>query len=673
MPFKELTLSSKSESKHPVLIWATGTDQTHDFFNQAWLEFTGSQTDENSERRWLQFIHQDDLPLFELTLERAQNSQQSFQMELRLRKHDGTFRWMQCNAVPRPDLDGQFSGFIATNVDIHDQLTERTEQITHEENYDLLIQCISLGIWDWIDISHEEQWWSPRFYQLLGYRDQEIESSFNTFQRLLHPDDLERTLQAISDTQNFDVPFDIEFRLRIKGGEYHWFHSTARTIRDSAGNAHRMIGSIADIHRRVLAEEELEASRKRADLAHTEKETFLALMSQEVRTPLSAILGFSEILTESATDTETLNTAETIHTNSQCLLDTLNDFLDLSKIEEGLLDIELFDCDPVTVIENVHAHMTKKAEFKGLNFDVKYASEIPHSIKSDPIRLKQILTTQIGTAIKLTKSGDVTLTVETITAADGTHQLSFQITNTDTDLSIDQLTNLYTPYRLTDELRTHPVSGLGMGLAVTKHLTEMLGGTIQVKSQDNFSTTVELSVAVGDISQSRMETVTASKRLKEFKAYKSSHDFLHRKCHILLVEDGIYNQRLINFLLTKAGAEITIAEDGQVAIEELLKSHLAGDSIGAPFDMILMDIQMPVMDGYATTREIRALGYTKPIIALTIHAMDGDRQKCFDAGCDEYLSKPLERKKLISIINSFLKQQPGAITERPHHHKLLTR
>ncbi|WP_339735734.1 PAS domain-containing protein [uncultured Gimesia sp.] len=656
MSFNQTQELQADNSKHPVLIWASGLDQSHDFFNQAWLDFTGSEVHQNINAGWLQFIHPDDLPLFQLTYERAQTAQQSFQIEFRLKKHDGTFRWMQCNAAPRPDLTGNFSGHIATNMDIHDQLVEKSEQITYEENYELFLNCITEGIWDWIDVNSDEQWWSPRFYELLGYRDQEIGASFSTFKRLLHPDDLQATLQVLDQTLENEIPFDTEFRLRIKGGEYHWFRSTAKIIRNSNGNAVRMTGSNSNIHRQVLAEEALKETRRLAEQAQLEKETFLALMSQEVRTPLSAILGFSEILSESSDDLETQTAAETIYTNGQSLLDTINDFLDLSKLEEGLLDIEILDCCPVKVIENVRGYMVKKAEMNDLQFNVEYETEIPEIIKSDPIRLKQILTTVIGTAIKLTKKGGVKLGVKTSRIENGTHQLTFTVTNTGTELSIEQFSDLFTPYRLTDELMTHPVSGLGLGLAVSKHLTEMLGGRIQVTDQDASSTTVEITIAVGDISKLKMEKVSASKRLEEIKTYKASHDFLKQDCHILLVEDGIYNQRLINFLLTKAGAEITIVENGQQAIDELQKSREIGDPIGDPYDLILMDIQMPVLDGYSTTRQIRALGYTKPIIALTIHAMDSDRQKCFDAGCDEYMSKPLERKKLISIINSFLKK-----------------
>lgn len=656
MPFNQSHEIQSKNSRCPVLIWACGLDQSHDFFNQDWLDFTGSEISHNINDGWFHFIHPDDLSLFQLTYEKAQAAQQSFQIEFRLKKHDGTYRWMQCHAVPRPDLDGEFTGLIATNIDIHEQLVERSEQITYEESYERILDCITQGIWDWMDVNSDEQWWSPHFYELLGYRDQEIQASFSIFKRLIHPDDLERTLQVIDQALKTILPFDTDFRLRIKGGDYHWFRTTAKIIRNPNSGVVRMTGSTSDIHRQVLAEEELKKERKLAEQAQLEKDTFLALMSQEVRTPLSAILGFSEILNESSDDPETQTAAEIIHTNGQSLLDTINDFLDLSKIKAGLLDIEILDCCPVKVIENIHAYMTKKADSKGLLFNIQYETEIPETIKSDPIRLKQILTTVIGTAIKLTHEGSVTLCVETTSADNGTQQLTFRVTNTETELSSEQFSHLFNPSRLTDELLTHPVSGLGLGLAVSKHLTEMLGGSIQVKSQDASSTTVEFTIPAGDLTEVKMEKFSASKRLEEIKAKKASHDFLNQNCHILLVEDGIYNQRFIKFLLTRAGAEITIVENGQEAINELQKSQGIGDPIGYPYDLILMDIQMPVLDGYSTTRKIRALGYTKPIIALTIHAMDSDRQKCFDAGCDEYMSKPLERKKLISIINSFLKK-----------------
>ena len=222
-------------------------------------------------------------------------------------------------------------------------------------------------------------------------------------------------------------------------------------------------------------------------------------------------------------------------------------------------------------------------------------------------------------------------------------------------MTSELLNQLFSPCCLTDiEIPDYRI-GTGLGLIISQRLIELLGGSISADQYDQSGTTIKFSIATGDASEVKMEKVSVTKRLEQIKASRSTQELVKEDCRILLVEDGIYNQRLINYLLTKAGAEINIVENGQLAIDDLLQSQAIGDPPGDSYDLILMDIQMPVLDGYATTRKLRSMGFTKPIIALTAHAMTNDRQRCLDAGCDEYLSKPIDRKRLISTINSVLK------------------
>ncbi|MFH1299511.1 MAG: PAS domain-containing protein [Planctomycetota bacterium] len=639
----------------PILTWASGPDQKYYIFNQAWLDFTGSHLQQNINDGWFQFIHPDDLAFYLKSSQAAFDTTNPFQVEFRLKRHDGFYRWFLCNAVPCPNPVGEFSGYIATNTEIHDLKEIEAKQKAIKERIELFLNCTNDGIWDWIDFKTNEQWWSPHFYELIGYQDQEIEPSLDTFKRLLHPDDLQRTIQAMDAALEKDVPFDLEYRLRVKGGEYHWFRGSAKVFRNLNGDAVRMSGSLSDIHARILAEEESKAARKQAEQAIKVKDAFLSMMCHEIRTPLTSILGFSEILLESCDDPDTMKAADIIHTNGEYLLNTINDFRDLSKIEDGQFDIEILECCPVTVIENAQALLKRKAVSQNLNFEIDYETALPETIKSDPIRLKQILLNIAGIAIRYTDQGSIKLSIKTTTEIDARHSLTFTLNIIGMGMTSELLNQLFSPCCLTDiEIPDYRI-GTGLGLIISQRLIELLGGSISADQYDQSGTTIKFSIATGDASEVKMEKVSVTKRLEEIKASRSTQELVKEDCRILLVEDGIYNQRLINYLLTKAGAEINIVENGQLAIDDLLQSQAIGDPPGDSYDLILMDIQMPVLDGYATTRKLRSMGFTKPIIALTAHAMTHDRQRCLDAGCDEYLSKPIDRKRLISTINSVLK------------------
>ncbi|QDT92119.1 PAS domain-containing hybrid sensor histidine kinase/response regulator [Gimesia algae] len=655
-PTPEFVQSSVNQS---LLIWTSNSDQQFDLFNQAWLLFTNSTLEQNLNEGWQQFIHPNDLNSFLKSFQDAYAAQAGFQCEYRLKRSDGQYRWFQCHAELRPSVSTEFSGFIATSTDLlkQDQQVESTRNI--EKHLEGLLNCSSHGVWDWLDLNLTEQWWSPRFYELIGYQNQEIDSSMDTLKLLLHPDDVEHAFQAFEDALIKNTRFDLEYRLRIKGGAYHWFRCYANVLRDESGQAVRMTGSMTDIHRRVQAEEELKHSRQEANQAKADKKNFLMMMNHEIRTPLTAILGFSEMILESAQDPFTQTSAETIHINGEYLLNTINDFLDLSKIEEGRFDIELLECSPNTVIQNVRTLMSRKAELKQLNLNVAFENELPETIKSDPIRLKQILSNILGLAIKISERGSIDLNISTDSNPEGKELLLFKVSFENKGLDINQLVQLFS----SAQQKTHALSGLGgetgLGLFVSKQLAEILGGQISVyqKAGEASRTSILLSIATGMHRPGKMHPYNSSRLIREIKTSKVSYDLENRNSRILLVEDGIYNQRLINFLLSKAGAKVKVVEDGQQALDELQKNEMLDEKIGAEYDLILMDIQMPVLDGYTTTRRLRSLGFTKPVIALTANVMPGDREKCMAVGCDEYLSKPIDRLRLIKVINRCLRKE----------------
>ncbi len=394
-----------------------------------------------------------------------------------------------------------------------------------------------------------------------------------------------------------------------------------------------------------------------AEVANASKSEFLANMSHEIRTPMTAILGFSEnLLDPDLSESDRLNAINTIRRNGKHLLSIINDILDLSKIEAGKLEMECTRCSPLEMLADVKSLMRVRAEAKGLAFDVEYAGPVPETIQSDPTRLRQILINLLGNAIKFTETGGVRVAALCVNDEDRGARMQFDVIDTGVGMTAEQLARLFQPFTQADTSTTREFGGTGLGLTISKRLAEMLGGDITVESEPGKSSTFRLTVAAGPLDNVRIfDSPAEAEILKTERQDKASAARAAEQldCRILLAEDGPDNQRLISFILKKAGAAVTVAENGKVALDRALAARDEGN----PFDVILMDMQMPVLDGYQATRQLRSRGYAALIIALTAHAMAGDREKCLEAGCDDYAAKPIDRRKLIEKIASHL---PGA-------------
>ena len=385
-------------------------------------------------------------------------------------------------------------------------------------------------------------------------------------------------------------------------------------------------------------------------------------MSHEIRTPMTAILGYADLLLEdgdiSRAPEHRVELIETIRSNGDHLLSIINDILDLSKIEAGKFQLERIECSPHEVLVDVKELMMGRAIAKGIAWKVELDGPLPITISTDPTRLRQILINLVGNAMKFTEVGSVKLVARSINLGES-QALSFDIIDTGIGMSREQTEQLFSPFQQADSSMSRKFGGTGLGLTISKRFAEMLGGDISVKSELGQGSTFRLTIDAGDVNG-----VVMCDRLEKPKAKtevdglsNSATDKLLADCRLLLVEDGPDNQRLISFVLSKAGADVVTAENGLIGRDLALE---AADQ-GQPFDMILMDMQMPVMDGYTATRELRQQGYPGPVIALTAHAMAENRQECIDAGCDDFATKPIDRAKLISAIQEWLPTREPAI------------
>ncbi len=393
-------------------------------------------------------------------------------------------------------------------------------------------------------------------------------------------------------------------------------------------------------------------ARDAAEHATRTKSEFLANMSHEIRTPMTAILGFAETLLDpELTSADRLNAVHTVRRNGGHLLEIINDILDISKIEAGRIVVESIKCSPVEIVADVYSLMHARAVTKGVTLELEYPGAIPESIQSDPTRLKQILVNLVGNAIKFTDSGGVRLVTDMAEAGSGESKLTFDVIDSGIGLTEAQRDGLFQAFTQADASTTRKFGGTGLGLVISRRLSEMLGGDIAVASTPGEGSTFSVTIDTGPLDGVKM----LAGPLDEFlvgPAHTSPAETApdHLDCRILLAEDGPDNQRLITHVLKRVGAEVVVVENGKLAVEAALDAVDGGHA----FDVILMDMQMPVMDGYEATGQLRLKGYTGPIIALTAHAMREDREKCLRAGCSDYATKPVDRKALIETIERSL-------------------
>lgn len=408
--------------------------------------------------------------------------------------------------------------------------------------------------------------------------------------------------------------------------------------------------------RRKNAEDVLRLAKAAAEDASRAKSEFLANMSHEIRTPMTAILGFTDLLLDERNFQEEpekrISSIQTIQRNGSHLLSIIDDILDLSKIESGKIEIEAIPYSPFQIIEEVLSLIRVRSSEKGIALGCEFENAIPSNVLTDPIRVRQILLNLVSNAIKFTELGGVRIVARYVSG--DRPRLEFDVVDTGLGMTPEQQSRLFKPFTQADSSTTRQFGGTGLGLTISKRLANLMGGDVFiVESCAGQGTRFRAYLDIGFIESSKLidPNQVSNYRNEGVNAEANSVQTASPKavlagCNILLAEDGPDNQSLISFILKKAGAKVTIAENGQLAVDSTLDAVIAGD----PFHVVLMDMQMPVLDGYGATALLRSKGYGGHIIALTAHAMDSDRAKCISAGCDDYATKPIDRPSLIQQI-----------------------
>jgi PAS domain S-box-containing protein len=442
------------------------------------------------------------------------------------------------------------------------------------------------------------------------------------------------------------VQKDSIIRLQLPEAESRTFKTNCSPVLGDGGNYAGVLVSFDDITELEEKEVELLNSKLEAEEANKAKSSFLANMSHEIRTPMNAILGFTEILQRGyvKNEKESLKYLNTIHSSGKNLLELINDILDLSKVESGRLEVEKRMVEPYATIHEVLQMLTVKANEKGIALTFRADGAVPREIETDPVRLRQIAFNLIGNSLKFTEEGGVTVTCR-YSEAVSSSQLIMEIADTGIGMSVDALENIFDPFAQADNTVTRRFGGTGLGLAISREFARALGGDITVKSEIGKGSTFRVSLATGNLAGVDFLPPEEVNYLQEEIEAEDSYRWQFPHARVLVVDDGQENRELVKFLLEEAGLFVDEAQNGQQGVE---KATTGG------FDVVLMDVQMPVMDGFTAVGILRKQGIKIPVIALTANAMKGFEAQCLEAGYTSYLSKPINIDQFMELMSQIL-------------------
>ncbi|TVQ77651.1 MAG: PAS domain S-box protein [Phycisphaeraceae bacterium] len=627
--------------------WDWKIPEEEEFYSPSWLRMFGYEPGELPEtpETWQRLIQEDDLAsaMQAYNAHVESHGETPFYNKVRYRHKDGSTVWVLCiGRVVEWSDDGEPLRISGCHIDV--TAAQQAELCIESQKQEL--QAILDAIPGYVYYKDGQNTildLNQAAADSIGLPKEEIRN--RATEEFFPPEDAQGYLD---DDQA--VLWSGESKLGIvenyeTGGEVRHIRTDKIPLLKSDGQHDRLVVIATDIT-------EITRAKQQAEAASQAKSEFLANMSHEIRTPMTAILGYADLIMDPASCALDFEShVRTIQSNAGHLLTIINDILDMSKIEAGQMTVEHIGTDPAQIVEEVASLLRPRAVGKGIDLRIAYDTPLPTAIQSDPTRLRQILLNLTGNAIKFTEIGSVTIHAACDTIGE---RMTFRVVDTGIGMSEEQRAAIarFEAFAQADGSTTRKFGGTGLGLRISNSLATMLGGGIEVDSTPGEGSTFTVGIATGPLEGVDLRTPAQASDLlgtpgpaatvPQPASVVGEKPEPLKGLRILLAEDGPDNQRLISFHLKKAGAEVTLADNGLIAAETI--ESATPDSIP---HVVLMDMQMPELDGYSATKRLREGGCTLPIIALTAHAMEGDRQKCLNAGCDDYMTKPIDKHKLI--------------------------
>ncbi|MCG8442794.1 MAG: ATP-binding protein [Caulobacterales bacterium] len=567
----------------------------------------------------------------------------SWRGEICNRTKNGALYWVDTTIVPICDASGCIRQFASIRYDITERKSAEADARTLARKLSLATQAAGIGVWTY-DFTRDRLEWDDGMFALFGVSPKQFRGVFKDWMDRVHPDDAERAVAELQDSQNERREFATRFRIVLPGGAIR--HIAAYAGRDlTVPDAVVLTGVNWDATNLVEAVEA-------AETASRAKSEFLANMSHEIRTPLNGVLGMAAVLSQSDLSAEQTRLLNVILKSGDTLTRIVDDILDLSKIEAGKLELDEAPFDLADVVRSVTELVRLKADEKGIEFGFEVASDVETRLLGDPGRLRQILTNLITNAIKFTEAGSVRAEIaQTRSDDDGVH-LSFLVSDTGHGIAPDQIQRLLQPFTQADASTTRKHGGTGLGLSIANQLVALMGGRLALESVVGEGTTVSVDLPFRrhGIDRDRADEGAAETDDGVVDIDQTS------ELHILVVEDHETNRDVIETMLKAVGAKITTAENGQEAV-----NAWAAHS----FDVILMDIQMPVMNGVEATREIRRRECEEarprvPILAVTANVMKHQIEEYFAVGMDDCIAKPLRPHLVLKSVFAAITSQEAA-------------
>jgi PAS domain S-box-containing protein len=614
---------------------------------------------QNTYQFWLDLLHPDDRQTASNAVQDAIKNKQQAQYEFRIITPKGQLRYLKSSAVVVTDLDDNPKKMVGATYDVTETKLYEKALKESETKHRALYEMSSDAIMLWSLKTGKFVSANPATVRLFGENCEQDLLNKSPFEyasdNMIKGKSAEEYAKEIIDQAIKNGHVSTEFiHKKIDGTTFPSSVILSHIVID---NEEYIQATVRDISELKEYEQSLRKAKLQAENSDRAKSEFLANMSHEIRTPMNAIIGFTELLADEDLGEENLEKLKIIKDAGDNLLALINDILDLSKIEAGKFETEITACSIEEALGSIESMMTPKAKEKGIDFKVITATDLPKQIHTDPTRLRQCLVNLVNNAIKFTEKGYVYVNLSLVNE-NNTPMLRFDVEDSGIGIHPDKQLAIFESFTQADGSTSRKYGGTGLGLTITKQLANLLGGDLFLqKSEPNkgstFSLTTPLSpdkTTESEKNEQKTQKQRSKKQTQTAKVPISQQDQpsvtgIKFNAKILVAEDVDTNQMIIKSLLNKMGIEVTIAVDGQEALEIACREQ---------FDIILMDLQMPRKTGSQSRKSIRREGIKTPIIALTANAMKGDREKCLAQGFDEYLSKPIDRDQLIEILQRFL-------------------